>query len=356
MSAGSDLRLIAGHELRLAWRDFHSMMTARRRWKTRTVVMWGLFAIGFLHLVAYGMIKPLSDGGFVLDRDMLVPLAGSLALTFAVMLSQAIEQVTRVFYARGDLDLLLSSPVDAGAVSAVRIGAIAVTSGAMTTLAAAPFIHVMALLNGVSWLCAYLVLPSLAMSATALAVLVTHLLFETFGARRTRLIAQVVAAVIGAIFIVGVNLAAVFSIQGYSRSSSSAPEAVMAHAPAEDSPLVARARALAGESAPLVLMTGIGLALLGGVILFMRQRFARLSCVPRLPRRPDAGLSDVGTALPWTVRRGHFGKRNGCSCAAIHGLSRNRSCRFSICCRRRRCSGRSSAQRTIRACLSCPCW
>jgi len=43
------------------------------------------------------------------------------------MLSQAIESVTRVFYARADLDLIMSSPVRLTNVFSVRIAAIALT-------------------------------------------------------------------------------------------------------------------------------------------------------------------------------------------------------------------------------------
>lgn len=289
MRGGPDLRLIAAHELRLAWRDLHAMLTARRRWKTRTVIFWLILAIAFAHLVAWSIIEPASRDGLVLDRNVLVPLGGSLVLTFAVMLSQAIEQVTRVFYARGDLDLLLSSPVDAGAVSAVRIGAIALTSGGMMMLAAAAFINVMAALNGVSWLAAYLVLPALSMASTALAVLVACFLFGAFGARRTRLIAQIVAAIIGAAFIVGVNLAAVLSMQGYSRVRFFRSDGVMALAPGESSLFWWPVRALAGETAPLFAVIVACTLMLAGVIAFMHRRFASITLAASAASRMQRG-------------------------------------------------------------------
>ena len=43
------------------------------------------------------------------------------------MLSQAIESVTRVFYARADLDLIMSSPANLANVFSVRIAAIALS-------------------------------------------------------------------------------------------------------------------------------------------------------------------------------------------------------------------------------------
>ena len=50
------------------------------------------------------------------------------------MLSQAIESVTRVFYARADLDLIMSSPAALANVFSVRIAAIALTVIAMALL------------------------------------------------------------------------------------------------------------------------------------------------------------------------------------------------------------------------------
>jgi ABC-2 type transport system permease protein len=58
------------------------------------------------------------------------------------MVSQAMERVTRAFYGRADLDLILSSPVTAWRLFAVRIGAIVVTIAAMSLALAAPFINI----------------------------------------------------------------------------------------------------------------------------------------------------------------------------------------------------------------------
>ena len=68
------------------------------------------------------------------------------------MLSQAMESVTRAFYARSDLDLLLSSPAPAQKIFAVRIATIALSVIAMAALLAAPFINVLAFTDGAHWL------------------------------------------------------------------------------------------------------------------------------------------------------------------------------------------------------------
>jgi ABC-2 type transport system permease protein len=81
-------------------------------------------------------------------------LTGTLALYGSLMLSQAMEAVTRAFYGRADLDLILSSPVEAWRLFAVRIGAMAVTIAAMSLALAAPFINILTWFGGLRWLTA----------------------------------------------------------------------------------------------------------------------------------------------------------------------------------------------------------
>ena len=61
------------------------------------------------------------------------------------MVSQALESVTRAFYARSDLDLILSSPADARRMFMVRIAAVGVATVGMALLIASPFVNVLAL-------------------------------------------------------------------------------------------------------------------------------------------------------------------------------------------------------------------
>ena len=70
-------------------------------------------------------------------------MTGILLLSWSLMLSQAMELVTRAFYARSDLDLILSSPAAASQVFAVRIGTMALSVTLMAMLLAAPFINVL---------------------------------------------------------------------------------------------------------------------------------------------------------------------------------------------------------------------
>ena len=64
-------------------------------------------------------------GGFaaaVPDRQLLLAITSTLLLSWLLMVSQAMESMTRAFYARADLDLILASPVRRRKSLRVRIG------------------------------------------------------------------------------------------------------------------------------------------------------------------------------------------------------------------------------------------
>ena len=62
-----------------------------------------------MHAVAYSVVG--SFAAAPLDKHMLVGIAVTLLLSWLLMVSQAMESMTRAFYARADLNLILASPV-----------------------------------------------------------------------------------------------------------------------------------------------------------------------------------------------------------------------------------------------------
>src|SRR5437660_267978 len=77
----------------------------------RTVVIVIVAFAAFMHLVAFSLVARFAGVGLDPDKTALVVVTGSALLSWSLMLSQAMESVTRSFYARSDLDLLLSSPI-----------------------------------------------------------------------------------------------------------------------------------------------------------------------------------------------------------------------------------------------------
>jgi ABC-2 type transport system permease protein len=272
MSAPATLAWFAQHEFRLAWRDGLAMMTAGRRTRARTlIIVFAVFAV-FVHGVAFMVVSRFADVTAP-DKTMLVVVTGSVLIAFALLLSQAMEQVTRVFYARSDLDLLLSSPAAAGRIFAVRIGTIALSVMTMAALLAAPFVNVLAVMGGAHWLAAYGAIVAVGTAAAATAAVATTALFEIIGPRRTRLVAQILAAVIGAGFVIALQLAAVMSTGTLSRLTLLASEPIVAVAPGVESALWWPARAVFGDPGALAGIVAVSLLLLVASIALVAPRF-----------------------------------------------------------------------------------
>src|ERR1700686_3299841 len=178
MSSTADLTWFARHEIRLAWREWLAMMTGGRRKRTRAVIGLVIFA-AIMHLPAHAGIGRFADPRAPPDKSSLIVMTATIFLAWALMLSQAIESVTRVFYARADLDLIMSSPVRLTNIFSVRIAAIALSVVAMALLLSTPFVDVLVIGGGIRWFAAFGVVIAIGLSAAAVAIAVTIMLFRT---------------------------------------------------------------------------------------------------------------------------------------------------------------------------------
>ena len=268
------LAWLAHHEFRLSWRDWAWMLSgghAARGWMM--AIGLGLFVV-FLHGIALLMVLPYADLGVNPDRSTLIAVSGGGFLTWTLMLSQAMELVTRAFYGRADLDLILSSPVPTAKVFAIRVGAIAFSTIITAALLAGPFVNVLILAGGLRWLSAYGMLVAAGFAATALAVILTIALFHAIGPRRTRIVAQVVAAIIGSVFVIGVQGIAVVYYGTLSRFALFESDMALSLAPGLESPLWLPARAIMGDWQALAVVLLSTATLLTGVIALFAGKFA----------------------------------------------------------------------------------
>jgi ABC-2 type transport system permease protein len=207
------------------------------------------------------------------DKATLVTISASVLLSWLLMVSQAMESTTRAFYSRADLDLILASPVDAEKIFAVRIATVALSMALLAIPLAAPFIDVLIALGGWRWIGAYALIPAMAAAATALAVGLTVALFHGVGPKRTRLVAQVVAAVIGAAFVIGLQVAAILSYGSLSRISVLQSQTVLALAPDAGSIIWWPARAALGDGMALAGVLAVSFVMLAATIVFVAPRF-----------------------------------------------------------------------------------
>jgi ABC-2 type transport system permease protein len=274
MSSATALSWFARHELRLAWREWLAMVTGGRRDRKRTALIGLVVFAALLHLPAWAVIGRFAGLDETLDTSALIVVTATILLAWALMLSQAIESVTRVFYARADLDLIMSSPARLANVFSIRIAAIALTVTGMALLLSTPFVDVLVLGGGIRWLAAFGVVAAVGLSAAAVAIALTILLFRLIGPARTRLVAQILAAIIGAGFVIALQVAAILSYGTLSRFAVLTSDAAAAYAPGAGSLLWWPARAALGDGVILLALLSASLMLLGAVMTIVSPRFA----------------------------------------------------------------------------------
>lgn len=320
MNATAALSWFARHEIRLAWREWLAMMTGGRGKRKRAIIGLIVFA-AIMHLPAWAVIGRFADLQPPLDKPTLIVITATIFLAWALMLSQAIESVTRVFYARADLDLIMSSPARLTNVFSVRIAAIALSVTGMALLLSTPFVDVLVIGGGARWLSAFGVVVAIGLSAAAVAIAITVMLFRLIGPSRTRLVAQILAAIIGAGFVITLQVAAILSYGTLSRFTVLTSDAAAAYAPGPDSPLWWPAHAAIGDGEVLALLVAFSLVLLGGVMAIFSPRFAdtvaHVSATAMTTRRAPGGRAFRAGSRQQALRAKEF-----CCCAATPGWCR----------------------------------
>lgn len=277
----------ARHEGRLAWRDWVAMMGGGKLKHLRRAVIAITVFVVFMHFVAYWTVGRIAVGAP--DKATLVAITATALLSWLLMISQAMETATRAFYARSDLDLILASPAAAEKIFAVRIVAVAASTALMALPLAAPFIDILIARGGWHWLGAYGLIVAMGATATTLAVALSVALFRVIGPKRTRFVAQVVAAVIGAAFVIGLQIAAIESYGTISRTSLLHSQTLLARLPDLGSPVWWPARAALGDGSALFAMLALSAALLTMTIAAVAPRFGEYAVIA-------AGVDNAATA------------------------------------------------------------
>jgi ABC-2 type transport system permease protein len=264
--AGSVLWLLA-HELRLTFRG------AARANRVGLVI-----AAAFIVVVTVGAGLPLAlllrHRTVVLTSYLVSGIDAAAILLFTLFLSQTLSSATLVLYERGDLDLLLSSPIPPQRVLAVRAAAIAAQPFALFGSLLTPFLVPFALFGHARWLAAYGVLGALALSASSIGTMAALGLFVLIGPRRTRAAGQILAALVGAAFFLFAQLRNLFPHQAptfyeYLKSIAQAgyfrPDTLAAWP----------ARAALGEPLAFSVLFVISLLLFGASARALGARFSR---------------------------------------------------------------------------------
>lgn len=275
--ASVSLGWLVAHETRLAWRDWQGMVTAGNKRRLSTAILAMLVVAVLLHVPAYYLVADFGPAAFHPDKSALFSVSLIMVLFASLLLSQALETVTRSLYSRGDLDLVMSSPVDPGRVFAIRILANAALIGGVALLLSTPLLDVLVLYSGPIWLGGYIVAIAMGLAAGALAVAVTLGLFRLFGPRRTRIIAQVLAAIIGASFAIGIQVIAIINYGTFSQRSLIAAPETLARMPGEASLIWLPARAAMGDPAAIAAIVAVATLIVAGAIAIFAPRLGDMS-------------------------------------------------------------------------------
>ncbi|HEX5379245.1 MAG TPA: hypothetical protein VFW47_11755 [Phenylobacterium sp.] len=269
---GSTAWLFA-HELRISWRG----LVARRGGGMRGLIIVAIAVALFVAFagVPLGMmlrhfqvpVVRLS----VIVADLVLVVGGSL------MLSQTLASAAEALYQRGDLDLLFSSPLSPRKTLTVRFLVLALNAFLAFAILISPLLLPVALIGHPPWLAAYVVLASLALTASALGLALAMGLFALIGPRRTRMVAQVSSALIGAGVFLASQAGNLMNGGGgggraglWLQAKRLAADPHFAPPPGADWPL----RAMLGEPVPLLVLLAGSLALFFGVSTWLGGRFA----------------------------------------------------------------------------------
>lgn len=193
---GSTLWLLR-HELRLAWHGAALNKNGMRRPGGASIV---IFVVAWLtlHVVAFLLMRELDRDGMDAAR-LAVPITVLVITCATFMLSSALRNAVLALFERGDLDLLLSSPLPSRSIFAVRLLGIATAVATPYLFLTSPFANAALLVGHPGWLGLYVMIGACATVMACAGMLLTLALVRVLGARRTRVVAQVVAAVAGAL-------------------------------------------------------------------------------------------------------------------------------------------------------------
>ena len=268
-AAPGSLLWLVTHDMRLNWRRFTDMLGGAGAFG-----LTGLFAGGaiVLHLVAWPAFLWLAP--HLHGTGSTIPLAIALFCVFTWMIAQGLFGITRTLYDRGDLDLLLGSPLPAWRVLAAKTAAVAASTFGSIALLVLPLANVGAVLGQPAWLAAYPVLIALALIATSLGLGLSIALFFLFGPRRARLYTQMTGAFIAGGFVLGAQIVALLpdslriAITGWLYAAHATPGSWL------NGLIFLPVNAIQGDGRALLVLVGLGALLFALAVTVLARHFA----------------------------------------------------------------------------------
>ena len=262
----------AAHDLRVSMRRVRAFFGKSNPAVIAAILGAALLVFhGLAFLAARAAMDYIGDG----FHSLYPTVAAAMLFILPWIVSQALTNATRALYSRGDLDLILASPMSPRPVFAARSFAIAVESIISVAIFILPLADMMAVVAGPRWLAIYPTLLATGLFGTGIGLFLTLALFRICGPRRTRVVANVFATVIGAAFAIGLQL---FNIAPTAFRQHLADALAAAHMSGLTDPASALwipVRAAAGEPAALLAWSILSIAVFAFAALTLAQTFAR---------------------------------------------------------------------------------
>lgn len=270
MTALSTFTMLVLHEMRLAWRGFMSLINARSP-RRAALILTAIF-LG-LHLVAWPAARWLTP---YLTGPSFSPhlILGLAAAAFFWMAAQSLFAATRMLFDRGDLVLLLSSPLSSRVILAAKAAAIMASTLASVAVLSLPVADMGVLVESRAWLAVYPVLFALSLIATALGLSIAMVLFNAFGPRRARLYANLIGAALGGAFVLGAQVFALLPTQ-----TRADLQAWLGHAGGSEGGFAARVLrlpldAISGDMTAVAILLGLAAGLFASSARLLGRSFA----------------------------------------------------------------------------------
>lgn len=284
------------HEVQMV---FYNWRTPRGNGKLKapwfTLLMLAVLQLG-LHWGSWHLARAVS--AHAIPATMLSMLLAALVVTGAtLMLSAALRGSVDALFERGDLDLLLASPLPASTIFFTRLLGIVVSVSAMFLFFVAPLAHMALLAGQPAWLAIYVAVFAMAFIIASTAMLLTLGLVRLIGARRTRVVAQVLSAFSGAL---------IFLASQAGNVRSSLGPGLMRWLGGLWTPALEAALLWLLQPATWLVLLGLGLALFRLTTRYTRGFFIhgvqQAASAGRVVRAPRGGLRfHFGRSLGWSV-------------------------------------------------------
>ena len=284
----SSVAWLLAHEMRLAWRGYRAGRVGKGPGALIGLgIIFAFACVGgvFLALGVHGHEVPIIPLAVVI-----ADLACAVVLT--LMLSQTLGASAEALYERGDLDLLFSSPIAPAKVLLVRALGVATGVATIFMVFAAPVLLPPILYGHPGWIGVFGVLIALALIATALGLFLAMALFVLIGPRRTRTVAQVMAALVGAAFFLASQARNLMGKDAsetlYAQIAHEATSGRLTPPPFASLPL----RAMVGEPLPLLGLLAVGVLLFWLAAQTLGRRFSDAAAAAQgAASKPSPGLS-----------------------------------------------------------------